>query len=153
MTKAIAIVAAAFLFVPGIASAQTFSAILNGGQETPPVETPATGTGSFSLSAEKILSYNISFSGLLGSETVAHIHCCALMGSPAGPLFNLPAGSPKVGTVGPLTPQQEVDLLSGKMYVNIHSSAHSGGEIRGQILATVPVEKHTWSLVKRLYQE
>ena len=153
MTKAIVLTAAALVFLPAITSAQTFSATLNGAQETPVVATPATGTGNFTLSAAKILSYSISFSGLLGSETVAPIHCCALPGTPAGPLFDLPAGSPKVGTVGPLTAQQEADLLAGLMYVNVHSSQHTGGEIRGQILPVVPVSQDTWTLVKRLYRD
>lgn len=152
MNKAIALAAALFL-LPGIAGAQSFSAILNGGQEIPAVATPASGSGSFTLDGAKMLSYNISFSGLLGSETVAHIHCCAQPGTPAGPLFTLPAGSPKIGSVGPLTPQQEADLQAGLMYVNIHSSLHTGGEIRGQILSTVPVAQDTWAIVKSLYRD
>jgi hypothetical protein len=154
MRIAIVMTAAVLLLAPGMAGAQTYSAILTGSQETPnPVVTPATGTGSFTLDAAKVLSYNISFSNLSSTETAAHIHCCAAPGAGASPLFTLPLGSPKVGTFGPLTAQQESDLNAGLMYVNIHSSNHGSGEIRGQILSTVAVEKGTWPNVKRLYRD
>jgi len=148
------VLTAAALLLAGMASAQTYSAILTGSQETPsPVVTPATGTGSFTLDAGKILSYNISFSNLSSSETAAHIHCCAATGAGASPLFTLPLGSPKVGTFGPLTAQQESDLNAGLMYVNIHSVNHGSGEIRGQIFSTVAVEPKTWHSVKKLYRD
>ena len=154
MHKAIVLAVAAPLFLlAGSSSAQTYSAILNGLQETGPVATPASGSGSFTLDAAKMLSFSISYSGLVGTETAAHIHCCAPPGTPAGVAFPLPAGNPKVGQVGPLTPQQEADLNAGMMYVNIHTTFASGGEIRGQIYSTVPVEKDTWTIVKKLYRD
>jgi hypothetical protein len=143
--------AALFLFT-GAAAAQTYSAIINGAQEAPtPVATPATGSGSFTLDGSKVLSYNISFSGLLASESVAHIHGPAPAGMAASPIFGLPLGSPKIGTAGPLTPQQEADLNAGLWYVNIHSTMFPNGEIRGQILPTVSLEESTWGKVKALY--
>lgn len=136
----------------GAASAQTYSALLDGVQEVPPVATPAGGTGSFTLDASKILSFNIQFSGLIGSETAAHIHGPAATGVNAGVLFGLPAGSPKIGTIGPLTPAQEADLNAGLWYVNVHSTFRPGGEIRGQILNTISVEAGTWGEIKGLFR-
>jgi CHRD domain-containing protein len=151
---AIAMTATALLLIAGAASAQTYSAILTGTQETPPNASPAAGTGSFTLDGAKMLSFNISYSGLTGTETAAHIHCCAAPGTPAGVLFPLPAGNPKVGSVGPLTAQQEADLNAGLMYVNIHTSPNfSGGEIRGQIYNTVATASKTWSAVKQLFKQ
>ena len=154
MRTAIAITATALLLFAGAASAQTYSAILTGTQETPVNASPATGTGSFTLnSVTHMLSYNISFSGLTGTETAAHIHCCASPGTPAGVLFPLPAGNPKIGSVGPLSAQNESDLNAGLMYVNIHTSPNfAGGEIRGQIYNTVATDPKTWSAVKQLFQ-
>ena len=61
------------------------------------------------------------------------------MGAPGvdGPIqFILPIGNTKSGTLGPLSQQQEISLLQGNMYVNIHSTTHPDGEIRGQIVPT-----------------
>ena len=154
MRIAIAITAAALLLNAGAAAAQTYSAILTGTQETPPNASPATGTGSFTLDGAKMLSFNIAYSGLTGTETAAHIHCCHAPGPPAvGVLFPLPAGNPKVGQVGPLTAQQEADLNAGLMYVNIHTSPNfAGGEIRGQMYNTVATDPKTWSAMKQLFK-
>ncbi len=154
MRTAIVMTVMGLLLVPGVAPAQTYSAILTGSQETPsPVVTTATGTGSFTLNGAKMLSFSISFTGLSSTESAAHIHCCAAVGAGASPLFTLPLGSPKIGVLGPLTAQQEADLNMGRMYVNIHTSMHGGGEIRGQMFSTVAVEKNTWHHVKRLYRD
>ncbi len=155
MRTAIALTATVLLLFAGGAAAQTYSAIITGSQEAPlpAVVSPATGTGSFTLNAAKMLSFTISYSGLLGSESAAHIHCCAPPGTPAGVLFGLPSTNPKTGSVGPLSASQEASLNAGLMYVNIHTLPnYSGGEIRGQIFNTVSVDLSTWSAVKALYR-
>lgn len=139
------------LLVGGPASAQNYTAVLDGLQEVPPVATPAFGSGTFTLNGAKMLSYNITFAGLIGTETGAHIHGPAAVGFPAGIIFPLPAGSPKVGVVGPLTPTQEADLNAGLWYVNVHSTFKTGGEIRGQLLSAVPTETQSWGAIKALY--
>jgi hypothetical protein len=152
MRTAIALAAAALL-VAGAAHSQNYTASLDGSQEVPPNPSPATGSATLTLDAAKILSYNITFSGLLGTETAAHIHCCAPPGISAGVLFPLPPGNPKIGSVGPLTAQQESDLNAGLMYVNIHTNLYPGGEIRGQIyVQPTPVEPTTWGAVKAIYR-
>jgi hypothetical protein len=42
------------------------------------------------------------------------------------------ASSPAEGSAT-LTDAQASDLLAGKLYVNIHTAANPGGEIRGQV--------------------
>jgi hypothetical protein len=118
----------------GCAAGTKFSAVLTGASETPePIDTDAFGTGFFDYNAEtKTLSYHIEFSGLSSPETVAHIHKGAV-GETGAPVFNLPAGSPKVGEVT-LSDEQAADLLAGLYYVNVHSVNHGGGEIRGQLV-------------------
>ncbi len=148
-----AIIVAAALLVAGAAHAQSYTATLSGSQETPPNGSPATGSATLTLDGAKILSFNITYSGLIGTETAAHIHCCAPPGTAAGVLFPLPAGNPKVGTVGPLTGTQEANLNAGLMYINIHTNSFPGGEIRGQIYSSpTPVEPRTWGAIKTLYR-
>lgn len=45
-------------------------------------------------------------------------------------------------------------LLDGKAYLNIHTSAYSGGEIRGflQLVSPTPVEQQSWGRIKSLYR-
>jgi len=110
-----------------------FQAVINGANEVEPTNSTATGLGTFSYDdATNYLTYNISFSGLSSAETGAHIHEAPV--GVDGPIrFSLPLGSPKTGTVT-LSTSQETSLLAGGLYVNIHSTNFTGGEIRGQIL-------------------
>lgn len=118
--------------MPGL-QCYTFSFGLSGAEEVPPNGSPATGTGLVTIDTDtNQLDYNITFSGLQGMETAAHIHGFAPPGSNAGVLYTLPPGSPKIGSIT-YTEAQEADLLAGLSYVNIHSSVFGGGEIRGQI--------------------
>jgi hypothetical protein len=129
-----------------ISATQQFTATLTGAQEVPAVSTSATGSGSVTLNtAEDQITVNMSFSGLSGAPTAAHIHGSAPAGSTAGVLFDLsdviPAatsGAISVKTF-PITAPQVVDLKAGLFYFNIHTVANGGGEIRGQITgATAP---------------
>ena len=80
-----------------------------------------------------------------------------MAGQNASPQISLPSGSPKVGTPVALTGPQQADLIAGLWYINIHSQAFPGGEIRGQVLTaptpcqTVAVEESTWGKIKALY--
>jgi hypothetical protein len=115
-----------------------YSALMDGAQETPPVATTATGFGSFVIdTAANTITYHIEFSGLTSAETAAHIHGFAPPGTPAGILFALPLGNPKIGTIQYNDPDEQ-NILAGLTYVNVHSSLFPNGEIRGQILATLP---------------
>jgi Cu/Zn superoxide dismutase len=115
------------------ADVHTMVADLRGGQEVPPVATTAFGSGRFIVDTDaKTVTYHISFTGLSSAESGAHIHGAADPGVNAGIKHNLGTGNPKVG-VWNYDPADEADILAGRMYVNIHSVNHPGGEIRGQI--------------------
>lgn len=110
-----------------------FNATLDGAQETPGTGSPGQGWAVFSIdTAANQLSYYIAFAGLAGAETAAHIHGMSLPGTAGGVLQALPLGSPKVG-VWNYTDAQEIGILEGLTYVNIHTGVFPGGEIRGQI--------------------
>jgi hypothetical protein len=64
----------------------------------------------------------------------AHIHGPAEPGANAPPVVPFAnAASPITGTAT-LTDVQAADLAAGKWYVNVHTAANRGGEIRGQIV-------------------
>lgn len=86
------------------------------------------------------LSFSVNYLGLTGPWTVAHIHGPAGVGTNGGVLINLApyAGLANTATgtfsgVIVLTDTQKALVLSGLTYVNVHTGANPGGEIRGQI--------------------
>jgi hypothetical protein len=113
-----------------------FKADLTGAQEVPPV-TNTQGKGSATItfdSPAKRLSWNVTYSGLSGPATAAHIHGPAEPGKTAPPYipFQNAGVSPITGSAT-LTDAQVADLNGGRMYVNVHTAANPGGEIRGQV--------------------
>jgi Cu/Zn superoxide dismutase len=117
------------------------NASLNGDQEVPPVTTTGSGWGTFTIDTDtNELSYYIQYFGLTANETAAHIHGTALHGSGGGVQHDLGVGNPKIGT-WTYPESRELALISGQMYVNIHSGNFPAGEIRGQIVPiVVPID-------------
>jgi hypothetical protein len=114
-----------------------FKAEMSGDHEVPPVATAAKGTFTASYNKDtSLLLWNMGYEGLGGPAGAAHIHGPAAEGQSAGVLvgFTNPITSPMSGQVT-LTPAQVADLMAGKLYVNVHTAAHKGGEIRGQLKA------------------
>ena len=117
-----------------------FVATLTGGQEVPPTNSPATGTGTVLLSAdETTATVSLNFSGLSANQTAAHIHGPAAPGETAAVLFDIGSQGRTSGSFTnltfTLTPQQVQQLKSGLLYFNVHSTAFTSGEIRGEIQA------------------
>ena len=107
-------------------------ATLDGAQETPPVVTAASGTATAFLNLPfRTVDYDVRTTGVAG--TVAHIHVAPF--GISGPVVKPLVGSPSqwAGTTTPMTAAQASDLLAGNHYINVHSAAHPGGEIRGQL--------------------
>lgn len=117
------------------AAVTTYKATLSAASEVPPVTGAGAGTAAVSVDpVTKEVSWNVSYSGLSGPAAAAHIHCGAAAGANAG--VSVPLGtdlaSPIKGT-GKMTDAQLADLQAGKCYVNIHTAANKGGEVRGQL--------------------
>ena len=111
-----------------------FSATLNGANERPtPVTSTATGTSvaSFNITT-KIISIVTTYTGI--TPTAGHIHTGAA--TVAGPVtFGFTSlTSPITFTTPALAATQEADLMANQMYVNLHTAAFPGGEIRGQLI-------------------
>jgi hypothetical protein len=119
----------------GPAFADKMKATLDGKSEVPPNTSAATGTADIDYDpASKKLSWKVTYSGLTGPATAAHFHGPADVGKNAGvavPIAN-PNTSPVEGSTT-LNDTQAADLVAGKYYVNIHTAANPGGEIRGQV--------------------
>ena len=110
---------------------------LDGGQETPPVETIANGSGMVYLDrATKKLLWEISYNDLSSPVTAAHFHGPVGPGVSAGVQLKLaPTNATTNRIVGEatLTDEQMRQVLGGLWYVNIHTEKHPDGEIRGQV--------------------
>ena len=125
----------------------TWSAKLTVAQEIPKqVVKDATASGSFigTLFGDS-LAFTLTFAGLTGPPTMAHIHLGARgvsgpvliwlcgLGSPDSQLVAAhPCKSPVTGTVT-LTRARRKDFTKGLLYVNVHTAKNPNGEIRGQI--------------------
>jgi CHRD domain len=113
-------------------------AMMNGASEVPPNASTGTGNAVVKLDkATKTLSWTVSYSGLTGDATAAHFHGPAAPGANApviGPIGTGSVPNPATGAKV-LTDDQIADLLAGKWYVNVHTKANPGGEIRGQVVA------------------
>jgi hypothetical protein len=111
-------------------------ATLSAANEVP--SNASTGSGTLDASFNKetsVLSYTVSYSGLTGPAKAGHFH------GPASATTNAGVALPFVGSLdspikgsATLTAAQAADLLAGKWYVNLHTAANGGGEIRGQAL-------------------
>ena len=135
----LAAAAAMFAAAPAFADALHFSAALKGASEVPPNTTGGTGKVEATLdTATKKFTYAVTYSGLTGPATMAHFHGPAAPGANAPPTVPVPTSAlanPMNGEAT-LTDEQIADLKAGKWYFNIHTAAHPGGEIRGQLPAT-----------------
>ncbi|MBR1120256.1 CHRD domain-containing protein [Bradyrhizobium lablabi] len=119
----------------GPALADKMKATLDGKSQVPPNASAGTGTADIDYDpASKKLSWKVTYSGLSGPATMAHFHGPAEAGKNAGVAVPIPnaATSPVEGSAT-LTDAQAADLMAGKYYVNIHTAANPGGEIRGQV--------------------
>src|ERR1700735_613012 len=118
------------------AFAEKMKATLDGKSEVPPNASAATGTADIDYdAATKKLTWKLTYSGLSGHATAAHFHGPAEPGKNAGVAVAIPnAGTSPVSGSATLTDAQAADLTAGKYYINVHTAANPGGEIRGQVM-------------------
>ncbi|GGC62985.1 CHRD domain-containing protein [Undibacterium terreum] len=119
----------------GSSSTSNFKASLTGASEVPANASTASGSAKLVYDpATKGLTVNVMTTGIAGKA--AHIHQAAVgvNGGVIFPLAETPAGSGNWGTSVTLSDEQLAVLQAGGYYINVHSAALPGGEIRGQIV-------------------
>jgi hypothetical protein len=144
-----------------------YVANLTGPGESPPNPSPGTGFADVTIDeTTNMMHVVVSFTGLEGTTTASHIHCCTAVagtgtagiatttptftGFPLGVtsgsydhIFDLTLASSWnsafIGTGTPATAEAALlaGLAAGEAYLNIHSTVVPGGEIRG-FLSPVP---------------
>lgn len=141
-TPPVAAVAAQCLAQRGgaVVNLETIPLSLSGLYEVPPVTTAGSGTGALTVDRTTgALSGSITVTGLSGPAAAAHIHT-GFAGVNGGIVVTLlaDAGTPGKFDVPAATVLAGADLtslLAGGLYVNAHTAANPGGEVRGQIVA------------------
>lgn len=119
---------------------------LKGSMATPPVSGKGSGHATLTLDGNT-LRFQVNVSDLSGPATMAHIH----VGQPgvAGPpvytfkINKVEKGKLAEGEIDLSKPisksvsgdSLKVLLRDGSAYINVHTAAHPGGEIRGQIVS------------------
>lgn len=115
---------------------QIFEASLSPSQEVPVTASSGSGAAEvqFNENTNKV-SWKVTYSGLSGSATAAHIHGPAAMGANAGVVIPLTGNLDAQPIMGEMTvtAAQYADMAAGLYYVNIHTAKFPGGEIRGQL--------------------
>jgi len=178
MTSTYHLIAAGLLSLcvalPAAAHSSSFTATLLGSNETTPNNSAGTGTATITLDEHALtMRVQASFSGLSGTASMAHVHCCTAVANTGNAgvaiaFADFPTGATagrydhtfdvgRTSRVGGFTSTHggTVDtafgalgqvLGNGTAYFNIHSSAFGAGELRGNFAAAVP-EPGTWALM------
>ena len=127
------VAAAAIMAFSASALAVDVKVNLTGAEETPPVTTAASGSGTISIAADKSVSGTIKTIGIEGTAAHIHVGAAGQSGPPIITLEQSSAGVWKVPAGAKLTADQYANFKAGELYVNVHSVEHKPGEIRAQL--------------------
>ena len=159
MRRVLSLVFAALVLLGSAAQAQaqiiSCTAALSGGNEVPGIASGAGGSASVTMNvAAGTIDYRVDVFNMPTGTTASHIHA----GSPGvgGPVVINFVITPNISndyviqgraTVADLAPRpaQGVNsmddvaqmLATNQAYVNVHSTANPGGEVRGQLSCTI----------------
>lgn len=122
------------------AGLEVYVASLNGANERPAAVTSTAQAAAIVTVLGTEISWKVVITAAIDSVIAGHIHR-GVADSAGGVIQSLaptPTGIGFTGTVanGAAIPPDSVLTLmrAGKAYVNIHTKAHTGGEIRGQLV-------------------
>lgn len=117
-----------------------FFSSLDGSQQVPPVSTSAKGISAINLSMDgKKLEVKVVADGLSGNIQSAHLHK-GTVGTNGGILVDLTPMISGRGIFGTVNVPDSLRngvlasyIMSGQIYVNLHTTANPNGEVRGQV--------------------
>jgi hypothetical protein len=114
-------------------SAYAQSITLSGANEVPPVSSSAAGNGSVSVKDDGSVTAKVTVTGM--TATAAHIHMAAAgsNGPVIVPFTKTGDNTFEAAAGAKMTPEQMAAYKAGNTYVNVHSAAHPGGEVRAQL--------------------
>ena len=126
---------AAAILLAGCAgmSGRNVNVSLSGAEQNPPVSTAARGSGTITVGEDRSVSGSVTISGL--SPVAAHIHVAARgkngpvaigLVKTSDTVWSVPAGAK-------FNEAQYQSFMLGETYLNFHTPANKGGEIRGQL--------------------
>lgn len=154
-----------------LATPITNIASLSGANESPPIASTGAGFATVIIDTDTLahtLGIDVTFSGLIGTTTAAHIHCCTAVpgagnvgvatsvptfaGFPLGvtagsydvvlDLTNASSYNPAFvtanGGIAGAEAALAAGLAAGTAYLNIHTSQFPAGEIRGFLAVPEP---------------
>lgn len=137
----------------------TLTARLNGDNEVPPINTPATGTFKAVQTSPTSFSFTFTFANLRAPLVVSHLHFAPskvaggvmifLCGGDSQPACPATTSGTFTGTFGPANVVGPAGqgiaagdfasaleaVLEGNSYWNVHTTMFPGGEARGQVKA------------------
>ena len=106
---------------------------LSGAEEVPALNVAGSGSGSFRIKEDGSITGSVTTTGVQG--TMAHIHQgpkgkngpVIVPLAKNGDTYAVPEGRK-------LTEAQMKAFKAGELYVNVHTNANKGGEVRGQLV-------------------
>lgn len=106
---------------------------LDGAHEVPPNNSQATGVAMITIAADKTVSGKVVTTGVDGKAAHIHEGAAGANGQVIVPLTKTADNTWSVPAGATLTDSQYASYMAGNLYVNVHSAAHPGGEIRAQL--------------------
>ena len=115
------------------AIAQMQEVALSGANEVPAVQSGASGTASVTIGADHSVTAKVVAKGM--TATASHIHEAAsgANGPVIVPFTKTGDNTFEAAAGAKMSPEQLAAYKAGNTYVNVHTAANPGGEIRAQL--------------------
>ena len=130
-----------------------FATVLTGAEENPAVTTTASAVARFKVEANGTMSYELWAQTAITNVTASHIHLGAYLQNGPVVAFLFESATPRNFAAGELIASGTLNnaaviarasfvpsianlaerIRQGRGYVNVHTTAHPGGEVRGQL--------------------
>jgi hypothetical protein len=122
--------------LPVWAANSAWTASMDPAQEVPPTATTGAGNGKVLLNkSEDSALVSINWWGVSSPVTAWHVHCPGPPGMDAPIVFDPASTVPGSNLKWMISPVDVGHLQAGNCYLNVHTTNHLGGEIRGQLVS------------------